>query len=135
MFEIAKTVKFLTLISYIGFIISSLSGFVIISNKLNISVMMSSIIVLLNMVVFMFLDITNKLEDYINRTFYLRAYILIMVSLIVMGISPIGIAFGIYGLIIGFMNIFMGVFYIDSTQININNTQININNTQNLDTV
>ena len=128
MFEIAKTVKFLTLISYIGFIISSLSGFVIISNKFNISIMMSSLIVLLNMVVFMFLDITNKLEDYINRTFYLRAYILIMVSLIVMGISPIGIAFGIYGLIIGFMNIFMGVFYIDSTQ-------ININNTQNLDTV
>lgn len=115
MFEIHRTIKFLTLISYIGFIISCISGFIVISDKFNICIMMTSFIVLVNTMVFIALDITNQFEEYINKITYMRAYILIIFSLLVIGISPVGVAFGIYGMIMGFINIFVGIFCIEET--------------------
>jgi len=128
MFEITNITKYLSIISYIGFIISGISGFAEVAKDFNLCILMNSIVVICNILVVLYYDITEKIEEYINKEYYFRSFIQFIASFLVIGISPIGIGFGIYGIMLGFVNFFMGLFCIDTDT---NNTQINTINTTN----
>ena len=66
-----------------------------------------------------FIDVTTSKTniEYYNKDIdvepvihYSRAYSQIIISLLVIGISPIGIGFGMYGVIISISNLMLGVF-------------------------
>lgn len=113
MFEIPQILKYLTFISYLGFIISSISGFAAIVNNFNVCQFLVSMIIIPNISVIMFFEITNQIDDYIQNLNYFRAYVQIVVSLLVLGLSPIGIGFGVYGILLGIINLFIGILCLD----------------------
>ena len=61
---------------------------------------------------------------------YIRSYIQFIISLLIIGLSHIGVGFGIYGITMCIANLLMGVFDCNN---NINNPVI-INPSQNLNT-
>lgn len=114
MFEIHKILKYLTFISYVGFMISCISGFVEISKSFNLCEFMISLSLLPNLGVLMYFEVSNAIDDYIQDLNYFRAYIQIMVSMLILGISPVGTGFGVYGIILGFVNLFTAILCLDN---------------------
>ena len=109
MFEIPQILKYLSFISYLGFIISSISGFVVIAADFNLCKFIISLVVITNISIIMFYEITNQIEDYIHNLNYFRAYVQVIISLLILGLSPVGVGFGIYGIILGLINLFIGI--------------------------
>ena len=110
MFGLDQIVKYLTFISYIGFIISSISGFIDISNTFDLCKLTISIIVLINVPLFLYVEIYKFQEADENIKYYFRSYNHIIISLLILGLSHIGLGFGIYGIILVFANLLLGVF-------------------------
>jgi hypothetical protein len=111
MFGIINIVKYLTFISYIGLFISSISGFTEVSNnEFDLCKLMISVLVFINIPIIIFVEYSNKEVDVEPVIHYTRAYSQIIMSLLVIGISPIGIGFGIYGVILSISNLMLGVF-------------------------
>lgn len=113
MFELNKIAKYLSLISYIGFIIASISGFVEVNNNYNTCILMNSIVVLSNITVLLYFELIDRVEQGIDQPNYLRSFVQINFSLLIMGISSVGVGFGLYGIVIGLINLFIGVFCIE----------------------
>jgi hypothetical protein len=109
MFEIPQILKYLSFISYLGFIISSISGFVVVVADFNLCQFIISLVVITNISIIMFYEITNQIEDYIQNLNYFRAYVQLIISLLILGLSPVGVGFGIYGIILGLINLFIGI--------------------------
>lgn len=109
MFEIPQILKYLSFISYLGFIISSISGFVAVTGTFNLCQFIISLVVITNISIIMFYEITKQIEYYIQNLNYFRAYVQVIISLLILGLSPLGVGFGIYGIIIGLINIFIGI--------------------------
>ena len=133
MFEIPQILKYLTFISYLGFIISSISGFAAIVNNFNVCQFLVSMVIIPNISVIMFFEITNQIDDYIQNLNYFRAYVQIVVSLLILGLSPVGIGFGVYGLLLGLINLFIGILCLDPIT-NSNNRNGNNDNTPTIET-
>ena len=129
MFDITNITKYLTIIAYIGFLVSSISGFIEVTKEFNLCEMMISIIMLINIPLIIFFELTNTLEDYVSKANYFRGYILIISSLLILGLSPVGAGIGVYSMLIGCINLFIGIFCVDGP-IQLNNT----NNTNNAST-
>ena len=110
MFDIVTIGKYLSLLCYLGFFISSISGFVEISHTFNLCELLISIIIAVNIPIIIFIEIINKNKHDIKLIHYLRSYALIIMSLLVMGLSHIGLGFSILGLIICIFNLFLGIF-------------------------
>ena len=113
MFSLCSIVKYFTIMSYIGLFITSMSGFYETSKSLNISIILNSIILFINIPIIIYFELTNKNKEIIQIIHYGRAYVILILSLIAIGISNIGIGFGIYGIIISLSNLFLGVFDCD----------------------
>lgn len=127
MFSLVNLVKYLTLLTYIGFFISSISGFYNVSKEFELCNLMNSIILFFNLPVVVYFEIINENNDSIQLIHYARSYLLLICSLMIFGLSSIGIGFGIYGIIISIVNFFMGLFDIRDNSINpiINNNSDN----------
>jgi hypothetical protein len=130
MFSLLYIVKYLTLISYIGFIISSISGISDLLNTFDLCKCMISTLIIINVPIIIYVDIVNKNTDNMIIIHYIRAYIQFIISLLIIGLSHIGVGFGIYGITMCVANLLMGVFDCNN---NINNPVI-INPSQNLNT-
>jgi len=129
MFSIVNIIKYLTFISYLGFFISSISGFNELSNNFELCKLLVSVLIFLNIPIIGFIEYTNREEDTLITSHYSRSYALFIMSLMVIGISPIGIGFGIYGIVISISNLLLGVFNCSDT---ITHPEMpNINNQQN----
>lgn len=127
MFSSINLVKYLTLLTYIGFFISSISGFYNISKQFELCSLMNSILIFINIPIIIYFEIINENKDSIQLLHYGRSYILLIMALMIMGLSSIGIGFGIYGVIISIVNFFMGLFNIRENSINpetINNENV-----------
>ena len=110
MFSLVDIVKYLTFISYIGFIISSISGFIEISNNFELCKCMISVLIIINVPIIIYVEIVNKNTSNMSLIHYIRSYTQFIISLLVLGISPIGVGFGIYGITMFIINLLMGVF-------------------------
>mgnify|MGYP006160118173 CR=1 FL=1 len=117
MFGLDQIVKYLTFISYIGFFISSISGFIAVSNTFDLCKLNISIIVLINVPLFFYIELFKFQEADETIKYYFRAYNHILISLLILGLSHIGLGFGIYGIILVFANLLLGVFEYNSSKI------------------
>ena len=110
MLALTDIIKYLSFISYFGFIVSSISGFINISNNFDICKFIISLIVILNVPIIIYIEVINKNNENIKLIHYIRAYIQIIISMLIIGLSHIGVGFGIYGLFMCLSNLMMGVF-------------------------
>ena len=133
MFSLLDIVKYLTFISYIGFIISSISGVSDLINKFDLCKCMISVLIMINVPIIIYVDIVNKNTDNMTIIHYIRSYIQFIISLLIIGLSHIGVGFGIYGITMCIANLLMGVFDCNDNINNPNNPVI-INPKQNLNT-
>ena len=137
MFDLVNIVKYLSVISYLGFFISSIIGFISINHSFNLTIMMISLIAFVTSICMTYFEITCKLKSLVNiNHYYFKAIYQIIISCLVISISEVGIGFGVYGMIIGFINIFMALFDNDnSTYCNYNDADSNTSRESNSDSV
>lgn len=130
MFSLVDIVKYLTFISYIGFIISSISGFYEIATNFDLCKCMISVLIIINVPVIMYAELINENTSNMNIIHYARSYIQFIISLLIIGLSHIGVGFGIYGITMCIANLLMGVFDCDDTI----NHPVMVNPTENSNT-
>ena len=111
MFETDTISKVISILCYFGLFISSISGLVSLSHNYNPAVMMTSLVVMLSMLVVV---ATFEIWDFFNISqkdlYYSRSIILLHYSLLVVGLTDIGVGFGILGFLIALLNLVSGVF-------------------------
>jgi len=131
MFSLVDIVKYLTFISYIGFIVSCISGFAEISTKFDLCKCMISVLIFMNVPVILYGELINQNTSNMTHIHYIRSYIQFVISLLIIGLSHIGVGFGIYGFTMFVVNFLMGVFDCDNS---IKPVMINPNINDNLKT-
>jgi hypothetical protein len=130
MFSLVDIVKYLTFISYIGFIISCISGFYELTKTFDLCKCMISVLIILNVPVIMYVELINKNTSNMTLIHYTRSYAQFIISLLIIGVSHIGVGFGIYGITMCIANLLLGVFDCDDTI----NHPVMVNPTQNSNT-
>ena len=123
MFDINNIIKFGSLLTYLGFIISSISGFKELNTHFNLCEMFVAILVLISNIAFIFLHITEKLFsvfDSEKNTLYFISMFMLICSFLVLGLSDIGIVFCIWGILMSIINTIYAIF---QTDILLNNQQ------------
>ena len=98
MFRLIDIIKYLTFISYIGFIISGISGFVEVSNTFELCKLLISLILITNVPLIIYIEITS--HDKAD-----------------MRLSNIGIGFSIFGITMFIANLLLGIFDYDDNQV------------------
>ena len=114
MLEQETILKLISLLCYIGFFISSITGLVELGNDYNICMLMTSIVVMLCSMIMTVIEI---LPDFLifhqKQIYYFRSMIIIHYSLLTIGLTSVGIGFGIWGILVGITNFISGIFYED----------------------
>ena len=116
MFEIVNIVKFISFLTYLGFLTASITGFVEISNKFNLGVLLISILVFFISFGCIYGELALKLNKLFYSTqnvFYTRFGVMFVISIMIMGLSTVGIGFGIWGVIFSFVNLLCGLLNVD----------------------
>ena len=113
MFALIDIVKYLTIISYFGIFISCISGFIEINNNFDSCRLLVSCIVFIHIGATLFVEYINKNKDEMKIIHFARSYNLFMLSMLVIGLSNVGVGFGIYGLTMSLTNLFAAVFECD----------------------
>jgi hypothetical protein len=114
MFRLIDIIKYLTFISYIGFIISGISGFVEVSNTFELCKLLVSLILITNVPLLIYVEITSHEKADMRVIQYSRSYSQLILSLLSMGLSNIGVGFSIFGLTICIANLLLGLFECDN---------------------
>ena len=117
MFRLIDIIKYLTFISYIGFIISGISGFVDVSNTFILCKLLVSLILIINVPLIIYAEITLYDKADMKVIHYSRSYSQLILSLLTMGLSNIGIGFSIFGLTIFIANLLLGIFDCENNSI------------------
>ena len=129
MFGIIEIVRYLTFITYFGFIVSSITGFVRISNNYDGQIMVISLYTLINIIFYSICVEGLKLPNFNNiNNYYFKSYLIANISLLMLSVSDLGVGFGIWGFIMSIVNLFMGVFINDINTNNRRNIKINNDN-------
>jgi hypothetical protein len=115
MFSLVDIVKYLTFISYIGFSISCISGFSEITKTFDLCKCMISVLILINVPIIIYVEIVNKNFSNLALIHYIRSYAQFIISLLIIGLSHIGVGFGIYGITMCVANLLLGVFDCENT--------------------
>jgi len=126
MFRLIDIIKYLTFISYIGFIISGISGFVEVSNTFILCKLLVSLILITNVPLIIYAEITLHDKADMRVIHYSRSYSQLILSLLAMGLSNIGVGFSIFGLTIFISNLLLGIFDCDDNRVH--PTLVNPNN-------
>ena len=113
MFDLEDFVRYLTYLTYFGFIISSIAGLSQLNNGYDGKLFIISMCALMNTLFYGFVDIfrVKKFENITN--YYVKSYFIMNISALLLSISPLGIGFGIWGIIVSVTNFFIGIFKID----------------------
>jgi hypothetical protein len=116
MFDINNIIKFVSLLTYIGFIISSITGFKEINENFNLCEMFVAILVFISNLVIIFMHVTEKLfsvfESEKNTLYFISLFMLIC-SFLVLGLSNVGIVFCIWGILMSIINTIYAIFLTD----------------------
>jgi len=102
MFDLANVIRFVSFLTYLGFIVGSISGFVEVSNNFNLCELFICIIVLVTSLLAIFLQVTNTINTMIRNEkniLYLSAIYMFICSLLILGLSNIAIVFGVWGIL------------------------------------
>ena len=75
--------------------------------------------------ILLYFELIDKVEQVIDQPNYLRSFVQINFSLLIIGISSVGVGFGMYGLIIGLINLFIGIFCVEELGCQDNNNNNN----------
>jgi hypothetical protein len=113
MFELSNIVRFVSLLTYLGFIIGSISGFIEISKKFNLTIMFVCIIVLITNISAIFLHLTNTINQLVGsdkNVLYMSSLFILICSFLTLGLSDIGIVFGSWGIVMSIATYVYGVF-------------------------
>jgi len=136
-------IRFVSLVVYVGFIVSSITGFVesgnVPSNEHSITIITTSLVVFIQNIVYFIIE-TMKLYEknqFINNyLYYVRAILLIESAILCIGLTSVGVGFGIFGIIMFLINMLAGVF-LDNKIVKVapfsNIDDSNYENPQNLD--
>ena len=113
---------------YVGFIISSSSGFVKLSESFNLCEFFISLLVLFISLIIIVFQLTNYLtvlfNNSVKNTLYFNSIIIFIFSLLILGLSKISVVFGVFGIIFSIINIVYGLFYNEPVyKIEINNIE------------
>lgn len=117
MLEYDTIVKLITILSYGGFFITSITGFIDTGDTHNFTQLMASIVVFISSITLIILEcfwyelIDNK------HLYYIRCVAVLHYSLLCIGISEAGIGFGIIGMFVSIINLFSGIFMDGDTMI------------------
>tara|TARA_B100001027_G_C16168463_1_gene285871 strand:+ start:45 stop:428 length:384 start_codon:yes stop_codon:yes gene_type:complete len=120
MFELSNVVRFVSLLTYLGFVIGSISGFIEISNEFNLCEMFICILVLLASILALFLQITNYINNIIKsekNILYSSSLFMLICSLLILGLSNIAVIFGVWGIIMSISTSVYAVFLNDDGQV------------------
>lgn len=102
MFDLANVIRFVSFLTYLGFIVGSISGFVEVSKDFNLCELFICIIVLVTSLLAIFLQITNTIKTMVineKNILYLSAIYMFICSLLILGLSNIAIVFGVSGIL------------------------------------
>lgn len=102
MFDLSNVIRFVSFLTYLGFIVGSISGFVEVSKDFNLCELFICIIVLVTSLLAIFLQVTNTINTMIRNEkniLYLSAIYMFICSLLILGLSNIAIVFGVWGIL------------------------------------
>ena len=125
MFDLSNIIRFVSFLTYVGFIIGSISGFIHLAKYFNLCEMIVCILVLVSNIGAIFLQLTNTINNLIKsekNILYISSFFMFICSLLILGVSNIGIVFGIWGIIMSIGTSVYGVFLNESIQIDIERT-------------
>ena len=136
MFDIISVVKFISLLTYCGFITSSISGLYEISLVFNLCEMFVSLVVLFFTIVVIYLQLSKEIYKYIKtdkNLFFVTSMYMFIVSFLILGLSDIALGFGILGIIVAIVNVLVSIFLTEDNQVE--NINSNSNSNSNTNTV
>lgn len=120
MFDIVNLVRFISFLTYLGFLTASITGFVEISNEFNLCILLISILVFIFSIICIYSELALKLNKIFygsQNVFYSRFGVMIVISIMIMGLSNIGLGFGLWGFVFSFVNLLCGLFNVDKKYI------------------
>jgi hypothetical protein len=125
MFDVHSIIRFTAILFYIGMVVSSITGFIgannISANEYRVCLITTGLVILLqNMVylVYEMLRLYDKNQFLITNIFYIRGILILQSSILALGLSDVGLGFGVFGIIMFLINILAGVF-IDNSQMRV----------------
>ena len=124
MFDIVNILKFVSLLTYCGFITGAISGLYEISLQFNLCEMFVSLVVLFFTIVVIYLQLSKELYKYIKTVknqFLASSLYMFIVSFLILGLSDIALGFGIVGIIIAIVNTIVSIFLTDNKPIDTEN--------------
>ena len=113
MFEQQNVIRLFSILSYLGFIISAITGLIELNTEFTLCMLMTSIVVIISAIPITFLDIKNQFIWTEKQTYYIRSVVLLHYSLLSLGLTDVGMGFGVFGIIMFVTNIISGVFETD----------------------
>ena len=120
MFDIISVVKFISLLTYCGFITSSISGLYEISLVFNLCEMFVSLVVLFFTIAVIYLQLSKEIYKYIKtdkNLFFVTSMYMFIVSFLILGLSDIALGFGILGIIVAIVNALVSIFLTEDNQV------------------
>ena len=127
MFDLENVIRFVSMLTYLGFIIGSISGFVEISKEFNLCEMFVCIIILISNITIITLQITNTLSYFIKNEknkLYISSLFMFICSLLILGLSDIAVVFGSWGIIMSICTTSYAIFSADDHEDLINNVSV-----------
>lgn len=121
MFDLSNVIRFVSILTYLGFIISSISGFIEISKEFNLCEMFVCILIMFSNIAAIFLQVTNTINTLIineKNILYVSSGFMFICSLLVLGLSNISIIFGTWGIIMSIGTSVYSVFLNDEVDEN-----------------
>ena len=123
MFELSNVIRFVSLLTYLGFSIGSISGFVEISKEFNLCELFICILVLLSNIIALFLQLSNYIYNIIDNEktiLYSSSLFMLICSLLILGLSNIAVIFGIWGILMSIGTSVYAVFLNDDNDVQSN---------------
>ena len=102
MFETDKILRFVSILVGIGFLVSSVSGFVEVSKDMvisNVFLSLHSIVLFSGTIYFEFVNTMSK------NTYFFRGLAHLYSNFLILGLSNLSLGFGIFGIFMGIINL------------------------------
>ena len=117
MFDVHSIIRFMSILLYMGMIVSSITGFLeannVSTNDCRVCLVTSGLVVLVQNLVFLvyeMLRLYDKNQNIMNNLFYIRGGLILQSSILALGLSDVGVGFGVFGITMFLVNILAGVF-------------------------
>lgn len=126
MFDLENVIRFVSMLTYLGFIIGSISGFIEISKDFNLCEMFVCILILISNLGMITLHITNTLSYFIQNEknkLYISSLFMFICSLLILGLSDIAVVFGSWGIIMSICTTSYAIFSADENEDLINDVR------------